>query len=97
MYLVIIALILLELVMMLLFYTIYKQQNIINDYERTIEHLEEQNKRISRNLENSKENSFKYFLKLHRIEALFNSSITYDATTLTRKIKEILNNFGKRV
>lgn len=83
-----IAFILLEITVLILFYTVFKQQSNIEKQERltnySIEkyHLSEK-KRIE-NLE-----------KISKIEKLFNSCITYDAETLTRKIKAILSDTAK--
>lgn len=83
-----IAFILLEITVLILFYTVFKQNSIIKNQEKIISYAKERNyhnekKRIE-NLE-----------KISKIEKLFNSCITYDAATIKRKIEAILSDTPK--
>ena len=83
-----IAFILLEITVLILFYTVFKQQGIIEKQEKltnyAIEKYHLSEKKRTENLE-----------KISKIEKLFNPNITYDAVTLKRKIEAILSDTPK--
>lgn len=85
----------LEVIMMLLFYTIYKQQKTIQTISNAASEFMEKNNTLSVELKDAQVRAGKYYLKLNKFEKLFNSGIEYDAKTYAEKGRAILSDTPK--
>lgn len=85
----------LEVIMMLLFYTIYKQQKTIQTVNNVASEFMEKNDKLSRELKSIQARAGSHYLKLEKFEKLFNSGIEYDAKTYIKKGRAILSDTPK--
>ena len=85
----------LEIIMMLLFYTIYKQQKTIQIIQNKFNDLNEDYRKTSEKKEDAEIRAAKYSTKILKFKKLFNSGIEYDAKTYVKKGRAILSDTPK--
>lgn len=86
----------LEVIMMILFFTIWKQQKAIQIIQNKFIDLNEDYRKTSEKKDEAETRAAKYLTKILKFEKLFNSGIEYDdVKTYVKKGKAILNDTAK--
>ncbi len=85
----------LEIIMMLLFFTIWRQQKAIQIIQNKFNNLNEDYRKTSEKKEDAEIRAAKYLTKILKFEKLFNSSAEYDAKTYIKKGRAILSDTPK--